>query len=462
VLVTAAVLSLLDATVLGMAIPSLRTAFGATGAEARWAVTAHLVAMGMALPVAAGLGERLGAARLLRWSLAAFTVASLLGGIAWNLGLLLALRAVQGAAAGVVLPVSLALLCRIRPGRAWATALLGGGLLLAPAAVPALGAWLAGQLEWRVLLLVNVPLGAAALIGARVWLPLAPGERSRRADPAGMATAALAAGALLLALLQGAAWGWASYPVLGLLGVCLFSLALLAVVELSVPEPLVDLRALRSAAATVPPLLLAVAALVLAAGFFEVPLLLQGAGRIGALQVGLTLLLPIALAAAAMAASLRLCARTGARWPVASGLLLAALGTYLLHGVPPSEAGRLALWACIRGAGLGLALAPLTAAIPAAAQRVRGAAAVTAVCLLLPAAAGLAVVSSALAVPPWWPVGQGAAATVQERVVLLHGDVTLPLAGSTFLHTVLFTAALAALGALLALRLPSGGARAAG
>jgi hypothetical protein len=277
-----------------------------------------------------------------------------------------------------------------------------------------------------------------------------------------MATAALAAGALLLALLQGAAWGWASYPVLGLLGVCLFSLALLAVVELSVPDPLVDLRALRSAAAALPPLLLGVAAVLLASGFVEVPLLLQGSGQVGALQVGSTLLLPTALAAAAMAASLRLCARAGARWPVASGLLLAALGTYLLHGVPPSEAGRLVLLACVRGAGLGLALAPLTAAIPAAAQRVRGAAAITFVCLLLPAAAGLAVLSSALAVPPWWPGGQGAAATVQERVVLLHGDLALLLAGPILLYTVLLTAGLAALGALLALRLPTAGGRDAG
>jgi EmrB/QacA subfamily drug resistance transporter len=462
VLVTAAVLSLLDATLLGMAIPSLRAAFGATAAEARWATTIHLVAMGMAVPVAGGLGDRLGAARLLRWSLAAFTAASLLGGLAWNLDLLLALRAVQGAAAGLVLPVSVALLCRIRPGRAWATALVGGGLLLAPAAVPALGAWLAGQLEWRVLLLVNLPLGMAALLGARLWLPGAAGERGHRVDLAGMATAALAAGSLLLALLQGAAWGWTSAPVLGLLCVCLLSLALLAVVELSVPEPLIDLRALRPSAAALPPLLLAVVAVVLAAGFVEVPLLLQGAGHIGALEAGVTLLLPTALAAAAMATSVWLSGRAGMRWPVASGLLLVALGTYLLHGVPPSEAGRLVLWACLRGAGLGLALAPLTAAIPAATQRVRGAAAVATVCLLLPAAAGLALVSSALAVPAWSPGSQGAAATVQERVILLHGDVALPLAGPTFLHTVLCIAALAALGALAALRLPTGGGRTAG
>ncbi|MGH7749787.1 MAG: hypothetical protein ACREQ5_34235, partial [Candidatus Dormibacteria bacterium] len=86
-----------------------------------------------------------------------------------------------------------------------------------------------------------------------------------------------------------------------------------------------------------------------------------------------------------------------------------------------------------------------------------GAAAVTALCLLLPAAAGLAVVNSALTLPPWSPGSQGASGTLQERLVLLHGDVPLPLAGPTFLHAVLVTAALGALGAVLALRLPRRG-----
>ncbi|MEA2669993.1 MAG: hypothetical protein QOG45_213, partial [Chloroflexota bacterium] len=80
--------------------------------------------------------------------------------------------------------------------------------------------------------------------------------------------------------------------------------------------------------------------------------------------------------------------------------------------------------------------------------------------VLIPAAAGVAVLGSALAVPGWSPGSQAAAATVPQRLVLLHGDVPLPLAGGTLLHTVLLTAAFAALGALLALRLPSGRERA--
>jgi MFS family permease len=457
VLTVTAVLGILDAGVLGIAIPSLHTGLHATAAAARLAVTVPLVAMAATLPMAAGLGDRAGAARLLRWSLVVFTAASALAALAWTLAPLLVMRAVAGAAAGVMVPAALTLAARLRPGRGWAVGLLGGGLLLVPAAVPALGAWLAGGLPWRVAVLVTSLLGAAALAGAWRWVPVAAGESGARPDVAGMATAGLALAALVLALLQGAAWGWSSYAVLALLCGSALILALFAVVELSVPAPFVDLAALRPRSAAVAPALLALSAALLGAGFFEVPLLLQGSGHLGALQLGTGLALPAVVAAAAMAGSAALGGRAAARWTVVAGLLVLAAGTYLLHGVAPSAAGRLALLACVRAAGLGVALAPLTAALGPVTRRAAGAAAVVALGVLLPAAAGLAMVSAALSLPSWSPGSQGAAGTVQERLVLLHGDVPLPLSGPTFLATVLGTAAVAAFGALAALRLPSGG-----
>ncbi len=462
VLTAAATLALLGATLPGAAIPSLHASLGASAPDARLTVTLYLVAMGMAVPVAAGMGDRIGAARLLRWSLAALVAASALAGLSWNLGVLLGLRAVQGAAAGVLLPVAVALLCRVRPRTGRVAGPAGGGLLMASALSPALGAWLAGHLQWRIPPLLMLPLGIAALAGARLSLPRAPGEPGARPDPAGMATAALALGALLLALLQGAAWGWGSYPVLGLLAVSLVSVLLLAVVELSVPEPLVDLRRLGSAEALPVLPLLAVAVAELFGGLVDVPLLLQGAGATGGLQVGTALLLPAALAAGSMAAAMPLRARLGTRWPVAGGLLAVAVATYMLHGVPPSGVARLVLWSSLRAAALGLALAPLVAAAIAPPARVGRAAGVAAVAVLIPAAAGTAVLGSALAVPAWSPGSQAAAGTLPERLVLLHGDVPLPLPGGSLLHTVMVTAALAALGALLALRLPSGGQNAGG
>jgi hypothetical protein len=270
-----------------------------------------------------------------------------------------------------------------------------------------------------------------------------------------MATATLALGALVLALLQGAAWGWTSYAVLGLLSLSGLTLGLLLVVELSVPEPLLDLRHLRPLSAAAAPLLLAVVAAVLGAGFVEVPLLLQGAGHLGALQVTTGLALPPALAVAAMAASAAFGGRVDARWTVVAGMLAVALGTYLLHGLPPSAAGRIAALACLRAAGLGVVLGPLAGSAGAAARRVAAASALVALGVVLPTAAGVAVVSSALSVPAWWPGSHGAAGTVQERLVLRHGDAPLPLSGPAFLGTVLATAAIAAFGALIALCLPA-------
>ncbi|HEX3605679.1 MAG TPA: MFS transporter [Candidatus Dormibacteraeota bacterium] len=452
------VLALLDATLMAASIPSVHGSLGASGPEARAAVTAALVGMGMAVPVAAGAGDRLGPARLLRGALGALVLGGALSALSWSLAPLLVLRSIQGIAAGLLLPAAITMLLRLRPQRAWPLAAAGGAALLLLALAPALLAWLGGHLPWRITAAAVLPLGGPFLLLAWFSLPAVRGAAGARSDLAGMATASLTLGSLLLALLEAPVWGWTSMGVLALLCCSLLSVALLAVVELSVPAPLIDLRPLRSAAVRVPALLLAICAVALASGFLELPLLLQGPGA-GAGAAAVTLLIPASLAAAALAGALPLCARVGARWPAAAGLLAAALGTALLHGVAPAETLRLVVLASVRGAGLGLALGALaTTAAPAAAAGVRGSAGVLALGVLLPAAGGGALIGSALGVAPWSPGSQAASATLAQRLVLLHGDATVPLAAGSLTTTVLLTAAICAVGGMLSLLLPSRGA----
>jgi EmrB/QacA subfamily drug resistance transporter len=462
VLTAGAMLAVLDAGLLGAGIPSMRAAFGASTDQARWVAGLYTVALGMALPVSGWLSARLGAARLHRLALIAFIATSALCAVAWNLGSLLGLRVLQGASAGVLLAVSVSLLCRTTSRARWGTAMgvLGLGLLLAPAIGPALVAWPVAQAEWRLLPLAGLPAGLLVLGGSWLALPGTGAVDPRRLDPLRTATAAVVVGSMLLALSGGAGWGWGSPGVLSLACLAILGLALLAVLELSELEPSsLDLRRIRWGSTVLPLVLCAVPVAALAAGFFEVPLLLQG-GAAGGAQAGVTLLLPAALAGAAMIASGRLADRAGARWPAAAGLVLVACATYLLHGVPQTATGRLVALASLRSLGLGLAATPLLASAmaAAAAERAGRAIAVTAACVVVPAAVGLAVLSSALTPAFAGRGAPGAATTVQGRLVLLHGDATLPLVGGTFLHVVLLTAAVCALGALLAMRLP-GGAR---
>jgi predicted MFS family arabinose efflux permease len=164
---------------------------------------------------------------------------------------------------------------------------------------------------------------------------------------------------LLLAVSEGQSWGWTASGTLALLAVAGLSLAVFAVVELSVHEPLLDVRVFRHWQFVSSLLLIATLAGGLFAGLYYVPVSLQEAEGIGALQTGLILLPSALVTAVMMPVAGRIYDRAGPRWPVAAGALLVAAGTYMLHsltlGTPKSE---VVLWMCLRNLGLGLALMP--------------------------------------------------------------------------------------------------------
>jgi hypothetical protein len=311
-----------------------------------------------------------------------------------------------------------------------------------------------------VSLLGTLPVGLLLLLGARVSVPDRALTPARRLDLAGVVTASLTLGATLLAVGQAPSWGWTSYSVLGLASLAALSLALFAVVELSVPEPMLDLRALTSVPGLLRLVLLGVPAAVLAAGFFDVPVLLEAGTSLSTVDAALGLLLPMALTAAGMAGAVIVRDRFGPARVVATGLLVAACGTYLLHGAPPSDAIRLMASSSLRSLGLGLAVSPLLAAaagpLAPGGEEPTGRGAALAGLLLVAGTLGAAVVGSAVAVPSWYPTSAASAETAQGRLLLLHGDLGLPLPGGTFLHVVLLSAGLCAVGAVVALRLPDG------
>ena len=198
------------------------------------------------------------------------------------------------------------------------------------------------------------------VVAAAAVLPRFPRRTDQRFDAAGFATVATGLFALLLALSEGASWGWTSYRVLILAAVGLLSLALFVVIELSVEEPMLDVRIFTNWSYTNSSVLMAILFAALFAGFFYVPLFLQEGQGLGALQAGVTLLLPALITGAVMPISGQLYDRIGARWPAAVGLLLVAYGTYLIHGVTlATSRGQMMLWMSIRSVGLGLAVMPI-------------------------------------------------------------------------------------------------------
>ena len=250
--------------------------------------------------------------------------------------------------------------------------------------------------------------------------------------------------------------------------------------ELSVEQPLLDLRIFGSWGFSVSAVLIGLISTALFAGAFYVPLFLQQGEGFGPFQAGLTLLLPAAVMSVLMPVSGRLYDRVGARWPGAVGLLLVALGTYLLRTITP-ETSRSVLIAVmiVRNVGIGLAFMPIMTGAMAAvsADRVGAASAINNIIQRVTSALGLAVLTSVLiahqaqqvadrstllpSASPGFPDLSHLAATGQAGILALFNSVENQAFGAGLGDVFLLTAGLTAIGVLLALMLPGRPAHAA-
>ena len=476
VLVVGMFMAVLDTDIVNVAIPKMQSQFGATTDQVQWVATAYTLALGIVVPLSGWLGDRYGLDRIYRFALIGFAAGSALCGLAWSLNILIAFRIVQAIGGGLLPAVAQALLYRMVPREKMGTAMgfFGLGVLFAPAVGPTIGGYLVEYVNWRLIFYINIPVAVLGVVAAAAVLPRFPRKGGQRFDGAGFATVATGLFALLLALSEGSSWGWGSYRVLILIAVGLLSLVLFVVVELSVEQPMLDVRIFRNWYYTNSSLLMAILFAALFAGFFYVPLFLQEGQGLGALQAGLTLLLPALITGMVMPISGQLYDRIGARWPATVGLLLVAYGTYLIHGVTlATSKGQIVLWMSIRSVGLGLSIMPIITAGMASisSEAVGRASAMNNITQRVASALGLGVLTAVLTsqqaqqvsdravllpgVAPGFPQLQGVAAQGQAGVLSLYNSTTLEVFGTAVGDIFLLTAGLTAIGVLLALMLPA-------
>jgi EmrB/QacA subfamily drug resistance transporter len=235
---------LLDGSALNVALPSIRADLHGTLASMQWTVNAYTVPLAAVLLSGGAMGDRWGARRVFAWGLVAFTVASLVCSLSPNLALLVAARAVQGAAAAAVLPSTLTIIARsyadtVERSRAitvWG-ATGASGLIVGPL----LGGFLTVDFGWRSIFLINVPVGLATVALALLFVRETPANPNRHFDLAGQASVTLAVAALVAGLIQGGAAGWASASTLVLLAAAVVLGALFVAVELRTGEPVLPL-----------------------------------------------------------------------------------------------------------------------------------------------------------------------------------------------------------------------------
>ena len=246
VYVVAMFMSIMDSTIVNVALPQLGRDFGVPTAHANTVVVAYLVSLAVFMPASAWLGDRFGTKRVLLSALVVFTGASALCGAAQSLGELVAFRVLQGVGGGMLAPVGLAMLFRVYPPaeRVRAARILIVPTALSPAIGPVVGGLLVTNLSWRWAFYVNVPIGIAGLLFGLLFLREQERHDPGRFDTPGFLLSGAGLGSLMFALSEGPAQGWTSPGIIVAAVAGIVLLAVMVRVELRTKQPMLDLSLL--------------------------------------------------------------------------------------------------------------------------------------------------------------------------------------------------------------------------
>jgi EmrB/QacA subfamily drug resistance transporter len=362
-----AFVAFLDTTIVNIAFPDISASFSGAGRDAlSWVLDGYFVVIAALLVPAGGLADRFGHRRIFLLGVAVFTAASLLCALAPSLALLIAFRVLQGVGAALIMPASLAIVLDSFPveKRATGVGIWGAAAAAAAATGPTLGGALVELSDWRLVFLVNLPLGAAILFAGRRRLAAPQRLESRLPDLLGAGMLALGLALITLGIIEGNDWGWTAAATLG----CFTAgLALLAAVVLrgrTHPRPIAEPALFAHPSFRIGNL----GTLLFAAAFFSIVLgnvlFLTSIWGYTVLQAGLATLPGPAMSTIVSGPAGRLADRFGHRAIVVPGTLLFAAGVMVLRSAG-AEPDWLGLWlpgAILTGIGIGLAFPTLGSA----------------------------------------------------------------------------------------------------
>jgi EmrB/QacA subfamily drug resistance transporter len=329
----------LDSTIVNVALPSIREDLGFSQTSLAWVVNAYLLTFGGFLLLSGRLGDLFGHRRLFLIGISFFTVASVACGVSTTPGLLVAARAVQGFGGAVVSAVALSLMMNLfteQAERAKAMGIFGFVMSGGGSLGVLLGGVLTDALNWHWIFLVNVPIGVAVIVLTLKLLPAARGSAGGgRLDVAGAVTVTASLMLAVYAIVNGNDTGWTSGQTLGLLGAAVVLLALFVGIEARVRAPLIPLGLFELRNIVVANSVGILWAAAMFAWFFVSALYLQLVLGYSPLEVGLAFLpANLIMGAFSIGLSAKLVMRFGFRIPLATGLLVAAVGLVLFARAP--------------------------------------------------------------------------------------------------------------------------------
>jgi EmrB/QacA subfamily drug resistance transporter len=217
VLIFASFMDLMDATIVNVALPSMQRDLGASPSQLEWIVSAYLLAFAVLLITGGRLGDIVGRRRVFLSGVIGFTVASVLAAVAPNAGFLIAVRALQGGCAALMVPQVLSSAQVLYPPsqREAVFGAIGAVSGLAAVIGPVLGGWLVtadlAGLGWRTIFLINVPVGLLLVAAAVRWVPDSRADRPLRLDLLGVGLAGFGVLGVVYPLVEGRSLGWPTW-----------------------------------------------------------------------------------------------------------------------------------------------------------------------------------------------------------------------------------------------------------
>ena len=369
VVVLGTIMSILDTTVVNVAINTLAARFHTTLPTIQWVATGYTLALATVIPLTGWIADRFGTKRLYMVSIALFICGSSLSGLAWSSGSIIAFRVLQGLGGGMIMPAGMTILTRAagprRIGRVMS--IIGVPMLIGPILGPILGGWLVADVSWRWIFFINLPIGILAFILAQIVLDPDQPQPAHRLDWLGMLLLSPGLALFIFGLAESSSYGFGSLRSWGPTAAGLVLIAGFFAHSWRTDAPLIDIRTFTHSRAGAAAGVFTLFAISFFGALLLIPLYYQSVRGASALDAGL-LLAPQGLGAmVTMPLAGKLTDKYGPNYLPAAGIPLLVIGMAPFAFVTATTSYVLLCgFSVVLGLGMGLSMMPtMTAAMQA-------------------------------------------------------------------------------------------------
>ncbi len=355
----------LDNTVLNLALPSISNDLGSSASQLQWIVDAYVLSIAGLLLTMGYLGDRLGRKPTLMAGLAIFALFSLGAALSSSTGMLIAMRALMGIGAAIIMPATLSILTatfREPKERAQAIALWAAVFSLGMGIGPLVGGWLLDNFHWSSVFYINIPVALIGLVGGYIYIENSKTDKPRKLDLTGALLSIAGLFALVYAIIQAGMDGWAAPQVLYAFGATIVLLGSFIILELKSKNAMLPLHFFKNMSFTGANVALTLVSFGLMGAFFFLSQFLQSVQGYTPLEAGIRLIPMAAVSFVSAALSAQIANRIGTKITVGLGILIAAAGFFYFYRVAAADISyaNIVLPMCLTSLGIGMTMSPAT------------------------------------------------------------------------------------------------------